>query len=262
MKKDLANENNYTKLKNSIVSQMKVRDWNAVSIHTWNLYTWGYWDISKRSHKGRRVDHLNPDFKKALKKQTKIIITNPKEKFGGRFIGINIRFPNIYDKHEKNQRTPQDFLYLVYYPADNVKYKAFSNIISSLLIRCPRDNQTIFCHNISCNISISPTREDTFRETMGPHEPNNRNKKGHQLLQFLAFFDIHTTWKNIPQLGKGFNSLKIQHMLDVFSTSRSLFNRVRSCELSKHWIYKSDHNVSSWNEEMYRHLNWTLCQSK
>ena len=171
-------------------------------------------------------------------------------------MGINLTFQNVDDNGRKIKgKHLKLFLCSIYHPVDNKEYEEFNNLIPSLTARCPRDAEMIFCHDVNCNVGVSSTREDTFRETVGPHGLDNRNKKGHELLQLLASHDMkitnsyfrkesHTTWKS-------FNSLETQHMLDVISTSSTLFKRVLNCGVSKFGIDKSDHSAV----EMKLHLN-------
>ena len=258
----LSNENDDSKLK-SIIAQMRTQDWDAVCIQeTWRMNDEDYWIegykiLMHGTSVKQKMGHsrngvciiLSPKFAKAYEEAgEKKITTKAGGEYGGRFMGINLTFQSTDDNGRKIKgKHLKLFLCSIYHPVDNKEYEEFNNLIPSLTARCPRDAEMIFCHDINCNVGISSTRGDTFRETVGPYGLNNRNKKGHELLQMLASHDMkitnsyfrkesHTTWKS-------FNSLETQHMLDVISTSSTLFKRVLNCGVSKFGIDKSDHSA-------------------
>ncbi len=185
---------------------------------------------------------LSPISDQAHKKNGKEVIKLETGKnLKGRIIGVPLTFPNVDDNGKKIKGELNITLYSIYHPVDNIEFATFNTIVNSILTQLPPEANIILGHNISANVGTSTNSGQHLKETIGAYGIENRNKKGTSLINLMASLDMkitntyfnprpstldatitHTTWRNS-------NVSKSQHMLDVFSCSNSLFNRVQGC---------------------------------
>lgn len=257
--------NDDTKLQ-SLVHQMKERNYAAIRLQeTWRLgedefYIDNYRVIMKgNSEKTNEImGHvmggvciiLNPELDEAHKLALNKHITLPaKHKYKGRFLGLQLHFKKR-DNHGKNVKgLTKIALCSLYHPVDSAKHEEFNGITQTILNSLSREIKFILGQDVNCNVGIA-TNNDPFRGTLGPNGINNRNKKGTKFLEHMCTLDMviantfftkpnYTTWKNFKP------SNPSHHMLDIFSVSKSIFNRVTDCGTIPFGVDYTDHTAMS-----------------
>jgi hypothetical protein len=198
---------------------------------------------------------LSLTFDQAHKKNGREVIKlETGENFEGRIIGVPLTFPNVDDNGKKIKGELDITLCSIYHPVDNIEFKNFNTILSSILMQLPPETNMILGHDINANVGSSANNGQHLKETIAAYGIENRNKKGISLINLMAslnmkitnsFFNprpsnlnattMHTTWRN-P------NALKSQHMLDVFSCLNTFFNRVQGCNPTRKGA-ESDHKA-------------------
>lgn len=244
---------------------MKLHNWAAVCLQeTWRLgvdefYIDGYRIMLKGySEKTNELGHvmggvciiLNPEMDRAHKLVLNKKIAFPdKHKYEGRFIGVQLHFKKR-DSHGKHIKgLIKVALCSIYHPFDSREHEDFNTTTEILLNKTPHDTKLIFGQDINCNVGTA-ARDDPFRGTIGPNGIKNRNRKGTKFLQHLCALDMvvansffikpnYCTWKNFKP------SNPLHHMLDVFSVSKSLFNRITDCGTTSFGIDNTDHTATS-----------------
>ena len=244
---------------------MKERNYAAICLQeTWRLgeddfYIDNYRIIMKgNSEKTNEMGHvmggvciiLNPEMDEAHKlANNKRLTLPPKHKYEGRFLGLQLHFKKR-DSHGKTIKGLMKItLCSLYHPVDTSEHEEFNGITQTILNSLPRDTKFLLGQDINCNVGIA-TGSDPFKGTLGPNGIDNRNKKGTKFLQHTCALDMvivnsfftksnYTTWKNFKP------SNPSHHMLDVFSVSKSLFNRVTDCGTIPYGVDYTDHSATS-----------------
>ena len=253
---------------------MKLNNWSAVCLQeTWKLGNKTYFiDGYKVIEHGHATnDHtegrtkagvciiLNPFLAGAHQQAQDTTITIPSDhEFEGHFLGLPLTFRDHDNSGKKLKTTTTLFLCSVYHPYQSDKHAKFNDLLSTLLAQAPARSQLILGQDINCNVGICDDRQSDLRCTIGPFGLDNRNKKGLDLIQTMLQWDLkiantyfkkqnYATYRNING-----NS---HHMLDVFSTSTSLFKRVRDCGIIDGGV-TSDHTAIKMTIQLNT-IQWT-----
>ena len=103
--------------------------------------------------------------------------------FVGRFIGVKLRFPQIYPYKNKLRGNTPLFVASIYHPVDELEHTEFIDILSNIMCSVPKNANFIGGHDVNANLVI---RSKMYGKTLGPWGINNRNIKGRRLLSFFS----------------------------------------------------------------------------
>ena len=190
---------------------------------------------------------LSPAFAKAYERAGSItpITTgsNSEENFYGRFIGIWLSFPNIDSYGKKIKGELKIFLASAHHPNNNdpLEYEEFNDRLAELLLESePYDENLaeillevdspykkscrLIGHTINANVG---TRDcEGIKCVLGPHGVDNLDTNGELARKFMLSQNLRVLNTYFQHDDK---NKEESYMLNIMTSSMSLFKRVRNC---------------------------------
>ena len=82
-------------------------------------------------------------------------ITTPMDSpFVGRFIGVKLKFPRIYQYEKKVSGNITLFVASIYHPVEELKHTEFIDILSTIMSSVPKNAKFIGGHDVNANLGI------------------------------------------------------------------------------------------------------------
>ena len=82
-------------------------------------------------------------------------ITTPMDSScGGRFIGVKLRYPRIYQYEKKIRGDITLFVPSIYHPVDEIEHTKFIDILSTIMSSVPKQYKFIGGHNVNSNLGV------------------------------------------------------------------------------------------------------------
>ena len=82
------------------------------------------------------------------------ITTSTDSPFVGRFIGVKLTYPQIYQYEKKVRSNITLFVASIYNPVDELKHTEFIDILNTIMSSVPKNAKFIGGHDVNANLGV------------------------------------------------------------------------------------------------------------